>query len=752
MENNFLNELNEEQKQALLATEGAVLVTAGAGSGKTRLLTHRIYYLIKEKQIPQQNILAITFTNKASKEMKERVQNLIGGECKIWISTIHSMCATILRQYIHKLELPITNHFSIYASDDSQKAIRQVVERLKDKCDAEDFGKQLSFHISNMKNKDINLQNYQNEISYFSNAEAIIEGINYYQNILQSNNAMDFDDLLCYTKKLLTECEDVRDYFQNQFRYVLVDEFQDTNIVQYNIIKLLVGHYKNIFVVGDEDQCIYGWRGANIDNIKNFINEYEDCKVFKLEQNYRCTKKILSLANKLIEKNTERIPKTLYTQNQEGKAVIFRSFDSEKDEAEFVARTIYKLHNEGVEYKDISVLMRINALSHNFEEKFMLYNIPYIVYGGFKFYDRVEVKEMIAYLRFITNPNDSISFEKVINFPKRGIGETTINKIKSIMEFQAVSLQEILQNIDNYSEFNASTKLKISNFYKQIQECIEYSKQVKVSETLDFIYKNMGIKEFYKEKNEECINRNLNIQNLIATSQEMEETTIDFDIEKFLQTVTLVSDIDAGESQNNSVILATIHSVKGLEFDNVFIVGLEQKIFPIIRDEKFDEEERRLMYVALTRAKEQLYITNCKRRFMYGKTEDMIASVFLKDLGFVTEQTFDAYSNVIKVKKYGIRNYSEEYEDSLQDRTLDIKNYTAKKPLSELNASKFGGIKSQSKLSNKFNIGDKVNHANYGEGIIKQINGCGDNQMLIVEFDVVGTKTLLAQFAPLTKI
>ena len=755
MENFFNIELNEEQKNAMLATEGAVLVTAGAGSGKTRLLTQRILYLIKEKNIAQENILAITFTNKASKEMKERVEKLLGGTCSVWISTIHSMCATILRYNIAKLGTNLDSHFSIYGPDDSHKVIKQILNKDKQEKEDDDGSiKQIDYHLSNMKNKDIPLEQYAKEIEGLSNAENIISCIQEYQNILISNNALDFDDLLVYTKRLLAEIDDVREYYQKRFKYILVDEFQDTNIVQYNIIKLLAGYHKNIFVVGDEDQCIYGWRGANIENIKNFIQDYEDCQVFKLEKNYRSTKNILKLANQLIEKNTERIPKTLYTDNEEGRPVIFRTFNSDKDEAEYVARCIYTLHQQGIEYKDMAVLMRLNALSRNFEEKLMLYNIPYSVYGGFKFYDRAEIKIMLSYLRFISNTNDMVSLEKIINFPKRGIGDTTVNKIANIFLVNAdLNLIDILKNIDSYSEFNASSKLKIKDFYNLISSCIDYSKTSSVSETLDYIYRNSGIKELYKDKSEESINRTMNIQNLIASAQEFEESFSEADIEKYLQSVTLVSDIDASDGYSDNVTLATVHAVKGLEFKIVFVVGLEQKVFPIIRDEVLDEEERRLMYVAMTRAKEQLYLSNCTDRFMYGKTDKMTPSIFLQELGFVSKNAFEASANKIKVKNYGIKSYFDENEyDEIQDRSLDIKNFTNKKPLSELNASKYGGIRTKAESKTGFNIGDRVNHAHYGEGIVVAIEGNGSNKMVKVNFETVGIKSLLLDFAPITRI
>ena len=748
--------LNKEQQDALLAVDGAVLVTAGAGSGKTRLLTQRIYYLINDLSVPQENILAITFTNKASREMRERVEDMLDGDCKVWISTIHSMCAMMLRFHIDKLDIGINKHFTIYDSSDSSKLLRTVIknndkEEKDDNGEDDDFSKKLIFHISNMKNKDMSITEYEKEIEDLPNKKDIISAITKYQNGLIENNAVDFDDLLIYTRMLLSQVDSVRDYYQQKFKYILVDEFQDTNVVQYNIIKLLSGYHKNIFVVGDEDQCIYGWRGANIENIKNFINDYENCKIFKLEQNYRCSKNILDLANKLIQKNTERIPKTLYTENEQGNPAIFRTFNSDKDEAEFVARTIVQLHNSGIEYKDIAVLMRLNALSRNFEEKLVLYNVPYSVYGGFKFFDRAEIKAMVSYLKFVYNPNDSISFEKIINFPRRGIGETTVSKILNLVDKDS-SILDVLKNVYDYPDFNATAKAKVFSFYNLIVDIIDKSKDLQVSELIDYIFRHAGVKDFYADKTEENMNKVMNIQSLIANAQEFEQAIDEPDIEKFLQSITLVSDIDTADGSSNTVTLATVHAVKGLEFKIVFIVGLEQKVFPIIRDDTVDEEERRLMYVAITRAKENLYLTNTSNRFMYGKTEDMVPSTFLQELGFVTKNNFDALNNKIKVKNYGIRNYSEEYEDNLPDRTLDIKNFSSKKPLSELNSSKNGFRKEKVAEKKGFEVGKKVNHARYGIGTIVSISGSGSSKVVNVEFESLGIKSLLLDFAPLTLI
>ena len=761
MENKVKIELNEAQKNALLQTEGAVLVTAGAGSGKTRLLTQRIYHLITEKNVPQENILAITFTNKASLEMKERVKTMLNGECRVWISTIHSMCATILRSNIQRLHITgINNHFTIFGSDDSAKIIKDVIKDIQTQSD-EDEGitKQISYHLSNMKNKDIDLVKYREDLEQFSSGKVIAKVIEEYQNRLASNNALDFDDLLVYTRRLLSIDDGVRAFYQDKFKYILVDEFQDTNIVQYNIIKLLAGRYKNIFVVGDEDQCIYGWRGANIANIKNFIKDYEDCKVFKLEQNYRCTKNILKLANNLIKNNKERIEKTLYTENNEGNPACFRTFNKDKDEAEFVARTIYTLHNEkGVDYNDIAVLMRLNALSRNFEDKFMNYNIPYVIYGGFKFFDRLEVKTMLSYLRFVYNPSDSLSMEKIINYPKRGIGDVTVEKLIAIQKETKQSLMQILANINIYLEFNTGTKFKLLEFYQIIKNIQDNVNTLSISELLNFIYRESRLRSLYfEEKTEENQNRDMNVNNLIEMAEEFEKNTQDATIEKFLESVALVSDVDTTNDSSSIVKIATVHAVKGLEFKYVFIVGLEQKVFPIIREDTVEEEERRLLYVAITRAKEMLYLTNCSRRWMYNRDEDMTPSIFLKELGFVTASAFDARNNRIKIKTYGMSSYCEDYDQLNENNdSITYNSFKSKRPLSELNGSKvtFKGdnvVENKKQTKQGFTVGKRVNHSHYGEGVIVDVKGSGNSTMVDVAFSV-GVKSLLLEFAPLNLI
>lgn len=748
-------ELNNEQMQAMLATEGPVLVTAGAGSGKTRLLTQRIAYLIEEKKVDGYNIIAITFTNKAAKEMKDRIDKIVGSNSFVWISTIHSMCVTILRRDIEKLNPNYNGNFTIYTPDDTNKVLKKAMvdvfgeEKAKDKD--EKFLKNVQYHMDIIKNANYSYSTYLELNKIINDIEDYVKVIKRYQEILEDSNALDFDDLLTFTENLLKKNEEVRNYYSNRFRYILVDEFQDTNVVQYNIIKLLAKNHKNIFVVGDEDQCIYGWRGANIKNINNFIKDFENCKVFKLEQNYRSTQNILDIANKLISNNHERIEKSLKA-NQDSKGlIIYRSFDSDKREAEYVAQTIYSLHQKGVRYNEMAILMRLNALSRNFEEKLLAYNIPYVVFGGFKFFDRLEVKNAVAYLKFIANPNDYSSFARIINFPKRGIGEVTVDKIVLSARDYNLTLFEMCENIDMVSSITSTTRQKIKDFIESVNEIKQSIDENGISEGISFLIKRAGFKDLYREKSEENRNRLLNLDSLVESAQEFEDNTTNHTLTAYLENITLVSDADT-ETSDEQVTIASVHAVKGLEFKTVFIVGTEQKNFPIVRDDIVDEEERRLMYVAVTRAKEYLYLTNSTCRYMYGHYDYLKPSVFLKEMGFITENSYDSIENSPKTNTYGIKTsfYEDDYEDYRKEKPSFVKK-GGNKTLQELNKSRFY-IPDKKESKSGFDVGNRVNHSHYGQGTIIAVAGEGAGKIVTVQFDVVGKKELLLDFAPLTLI
>ena len=732
----ILQNLNDEQQKALLQTEGAVLVVAGAGSGKTRLLTHRIAYLIKEKHVSPYNILAITFTNKASKEMKERCDQIVGQEGNVWISTFHSMCARILRKEIEALG-DYTNNFTIYSDQDSDKVFKNIFSNLK--IDKDETKKSIMFHISNLKNNNLSIQEYEKLYSYLSNFDYIKKTYLMYENELKKVNALDFNDLLNKTYELFVKCPNVLEKYQERFKYILVDEFQDTNKIQYDLVKLLAGKYKNIFVVGDEDQCIYTWRGANYNNIFDFQNDFENVKVFKLEQNYRSTKNILNLANELIKKNKSRIDKNLWTDKSEGKKPEVRLVYDEREEAEIVAREIVDLvQNEGYSYSDFAVLVRLNALTLPFEEKFLTYNISHRIYGGFKFYERAEIKNLISYLRLFLNPRDDISFLRIINFPKRGIGDSAIKTLTTIASENELSLMNLVLQSEKF-ELGALTK-KLENFKKIYISLLSSYEDLTLSNFVEKVIKDFDIKSAYASGSEEDLERQLNINTFISAVQEFEKNNPGGTLLDFLESVTLVSDIDTMDSENNAVTIATIHSVKGLEFRYVFIVGLEEKIFPISRAYGKDEdmeEERRLMYVAITRAKENLMLTRCRTRFLYGRREYEIDSRFLKELGLSGQEKMSP--QLSPEQKFQKVYYSEALNVAEKPETKYSYNPFAQKTKYE------EYIEKTDKTVKNYNEGQIVSHPKFGTGKVLK----SDEMFVEIEFEKLGIKTLVKEIAPL---
>jgi DNA helicase-2/ATP-dependent DNA helicase PcrA len=634
MESEILSGLNEEQKRALLETEGAILVTAGAGSGKTRLLTHRISYLIKEKDVDPYNILAITFTNKAAKEMKERCEKLVEGGDRIWISTFHSMCARILRYDIENLP-EYTKNFTIYSDQDSDKIYKKIFEEYK--IEKDDLKKNIIFNISNLKNNNMTIGEYEKIYSYLPNFDLMKKVYLNYEKELKKANALDFNDLLNKTYELLTTCPTILEKYAQRFKYILVDEFQDTNKIQYDLVKLLAGKHKNLFVVGDEDQCIYTWRGANFGNIFDFQKEFPNVKVFKLERNYRSTSEILNLANKLIKNNKSRLEKKLWTENGSGVKPEARLVYDEREEAEIVSREIYDLvKNGGFKYSDFAVLVRLNALTFPFEEKFLSYNIPHKIYGGFKFYERVEIKNIISYLRIFINPRDEASLLRIINFPRRGIGDSALNTIREIADLNNISMLDVVLKAEELG-LTGSLANKLIDFKRKYIKLMSEFELESLYDFVNSVIKTFDIKSAYSSKSEEDLDKNLNIDTFISSVRDFSEKNPTGVLADFLESVTLVSDIDTMDNSDNFVSVATIHAVKGLEFRYVFVVGLEEGIFPIsrARDKEDDmEEERRLMYVAITRAKERLMLSRCKTRYLYNRKEYQVDSRFLKELDY----------------------------------------------------------------------------------------------------------------------
>ena len=704
-----LNSLNEEQMRPLKQTDGAVLVTAGAGSGKTRLLTHRIVYIMENGTSPY-NILAITFTNKATNEMRERISKMTEGAESIWISTFHSMCAKILRHDIDKIGY--TRDFSIYSESDSDKVKKQVLESLN--LDDEDNKKALSRHLSNWKNGVLSLDEYaQNEED--EDFENILKAMREYELTLKENNALDFDDLLIKTYQLFKKNPDVLFHYANRFQYVLVDEFQDTNVVQYELLKQLTSVHKNIFAVGDEDQCIYSWRGANFKNIFNFKKDFQDVKVFKLERNYRSTQGILDIANNLIKNNTTRLEKKLWTEKKEGEnPVLYTAYD-ERDEANFVAKTIFDLQSRGYNLDDFAILMRANALSRSFEEALLSYNIAHKIYGGFKFFERQEIKNILAYLRLFTNPKDDVSVERIINFPKRGVGDGGLLRIKTLANGKRL-LETILSE-----DFKEETAV-----YKKLQLFIDTFNNLKclqqsfgLTDFVKEVIKCFDIRSAFNPKIDEDFNKLMNIDSFISSVSEFEKQNEGATLSDYLESVTLISDIDnIGEA--GSVTIATIHAVKGLEFKVVFVVGCEEGIFPGARSLGSNadlEEERRLMYVAVTRAEERVYLTYCSKRYIYGQTRFETPSRFIRELGLVKKK------KEIETQKPAYASFS-------------IPSFFKKE-----------NIEQPKKDFSIYKIGQMVSHPKFGEGRILDISA--DGLVGDIDFEGFGKKSLMLDLAPL---
>ena len=736
-----INDLNSEQQVALENTEGAVLVTAGAGSGKTRLLTYRIAYLIAKKQVAPYNILAITFTNKDSKEMLTRLANMVQDSDKIWVSTFHAMCCKILRKNIVALQNKINlkreteyrkgfdSNFSIYTDIDKDRTLKEVCAKLN--ITDEKIISKAEWHISNAKNNNLKPLEYQRLYQYTQDIDLYMKIYSAYQVELENNNALDFDDLLTKTYELFVTCPDVLDYYQNKFQYIHVDEFQDTNTVQYEIVKLLAEKNGNIFVVGDEDQCIYGWRGANISNILDFKKDFPNCKVYKLERNYRSTKQILTSANTLIKNNKTRNEKILWTSNEEGVRVEHYQAQDETGEAEYVATAIYNLVKlNGYRYSDIAILMRLNALTRPFEEKFLNYNIPHKIFGGYKFYERIEIKNILAYMRILVNPQDSAALYRVINFPKRGIGQATIDELSKQAEYNSVSPLTLLLNNEEYMlSDNISKKFDIfKNIYLSLKQAYEKLPPV---EFVNQLIKDTKIKESYNPKVEEELSKLMNIDAFVQTIQEYFEQNPTHHIEDYLQTVTLVSDIDNYDQNNDCVTIATVHAVKGLEFKVVFIVGLEEKIFPLSRASSQDdmEEERRLMYVAITRAEQRLYLTHCRTRFLYGKRDYMLDSRFLKEMGILKDSTATMTINN-DGENYNFSSYGANRTSfSLPKTTITKNNNLA-----------------------EYKVGAQVLHTKFGIGTITNIDELNSTKCITIDFKDFGSKTLSVEYAPIKVI
>lgn len=729
--------LNDMQREAVFYTEGPLLLLAGAGSGKTRVLTHRIVYLIEEAGVNPWNIMAITFTNKAAGEMRERVDSLVGfGSESIWVSTFHSTCVRILRRYIDRLGY--ASNFTIYDSDDQKTLMKDVCKRLN--IDTKVYKeKALLSAISSAKDELISPQEYElNNMGDFGKKK-FVEAYKEYQKQLRSNNALDFDDLIVKTVELFQNCSDVLDYYQERFKYIMVDEYQDTNTAQFKLISLLAGKYQNLCVVGDDDQSIYKFRGANIGNILNFEKVFLNARMIKLEQNYRSTQNILNAANDVIKNNIGRKPKTLWTDNEEGDLLNYQQFMTAYEEAEYIVGDIGKNVRDGkYEYKDCAILYRTNAQSRLFEEKFLLSNIPYKIIGGVNFYARKEIKDLLAYLKTVDNARDDIAVKRIINVPKRGIGATTLTKIQDHALDHDLSFYDALKDTENIGTLGRSA-VKIQPFVTFIQTIRSKLEYLSVHEILSEIIEGTGyVKELEAEDTDEARARIENIDELVTKAVSYEEDAESPSLSGFLEEVALVADIDNLNEESNHVVLMTLHSAKGLEFPNVYLGGMEDGIFPsymtITSDDPTEiEEERRLCYVGITRAKERLTLTSAKQRMIRGETQFNKVSRFIKEipreLVEIGNEIQEKVKDVPKPTSYA------QAKNAFQTKAFEPKQFRVIKA----SALDYG-------------VGDTVKHIKFGVGIVEGIVEGGKDYEVTVNFDKAGVKKMFAAFAKLKKI
>ena len=735
--------LNAEQREAVFHTEGPLLILAGAGSGKTRVLTHRIAYLIEEKGINPWNILAITFTNKAAGEMRERVDDFVGfGSESIWVSTFHSTCVRILRRHIDRLGYD--NNFTIYDSDDQKTLMKDVCKLLQ--IDTKTYRERTILSaISSAKDEMVTPEEYElNAYGDFSKKK-IAEAYKEYERQLKANNALDFDDLLVKTVQLFQTQPEILEYYQDRFRYIMVDEYQDTNTVQFKLISLLAAKYKNLCVVGDDDQSIYKFRGANIQNILSFEKEFEDTKVIKLEQNYRSTSTILDAANAVIKNNVGRKAKSLWTENGEGEKIQFRQFDTAYDEAEYIVGDIReRVDNGKAAYCDHAVLYRTNAQSRLFEEKMITANIPYKIVGGVNFYARKEIKDLLAYLKTIDNGKDDLAVRRIINVPKRGIGLTTVNRITEAAQQRGISFYEALCSADLVPGLGRSIS-KLESFAAMIEYFRKEAEHLSITELMEEILTETGyVEELKAEGEEEAEARLQNIDeflNKIAAYEESCEEELPT-LSGFLEEVALVADIDSLDEESDYVVLMTLHSAKGLEFPYVYLAGMEDGIFPsymtITADDPTEiEEERRLCYVGITRAKKELAMTCARRRMIRGETQYNKMSRFLKE---VPPQLLSTGKIVEK----------EELELPKQNSYVQAKQSFQAKPFMISKPVQQFGVKSGEGLS--YGVGDRVRHMKFGEGTVTAITEGGRDYEVSVDFDSAGTKKMFASFAKLQKV
>ena len=731
-----INTLNDKQKEALLATKGPLLILAGAGSGKTKVVTSKIAYLIEELQVPSWKILAITFTNKAANEMRDRVSKLIDEDISsMWIGTFHSICVRILRKNIDKIGY--SSSFTIYDRDDQITVVKEAIGELG--LDRDIYKpRSIVNDISNIKSEGLSPKEYidLNKTNFFKENLGKIYEI--YEKKLVSNNALDFDDLLIKTVDILRDYEDVRDFYRSKFEYIFVDEYQDTNKIQYEFIKLVAGNEPNLTVVGDNDQSIYKWRGADINNILNFHKDFPGAKIVKLEQNYRSTQKILEVANKVIENNRTRIEKNLWTSRNEGKPVVYREFPHSNEEEYGVINKIIGLHYKGEEFKDMAILYRTNAQSRGFEEALVRESIPYKIVGGLKFYDRMEVKDILAYLRAINNTDDNVSLSRIINRPKRGIGDTSLADLLDYADKNGISLYDLVTNIDKFEDLNIRARKNVRDFGSILKILKDRSEKLSIGKLFEEVLYESGYVEDLKSQNTiEAKTRLENIEELHSNIMEYDREGVE--LAEYLNTLSLLSDVDK-TAEENGVNLMTMHAAKGLEFSTVFLVGFEEGLFPSnrsIESEDEVEEERRLCYVGVTRACNNLFISSSRTRSMYGKLTPAKRSRFIHEMGETIEIIEDKSRELLE-----IRDYNEGNKSSVNRKT------------------KFFGIEKKTEASKgldqatdkNISVGDKVKHKIFGKGMVVQKKEKNGDYEVVISFDKKGLKRLMLSVAPIKLI
>ena len=761
----LLEGMNERQKEAVQHTQGPLLIMAGAGSGKTRVLTHRMAYILAEEEVHPWNILAITFTNKAAREMKERVSQLVGSQAEdMWVSTFHSMCVRILRRDIELLGYQ--RSFTICDPSEQQTAMKRILKKLDIDSEKYDYRMILN-RISQAKNDLEDVEEFNKK--YTGYVEQIIgKCYREYQKELAKSMTLDFDDLIMLTVQLFQKYPETLQYYQQKFQYIHVDEYQDTNHAQYRLVTMLAKKFKNICVVGDADQSIYGWRGADMSNILEFEKDYQNAKVVLLEQNYRSTKTILQAANHVIENNVNRKVKKLWTENEEGQPITYYRAQSEQDEGCYVLSQIQSLLRDGYHYDDFAILYRTNAQSRVMEENLLKSNIPFRLVGGQRFFERLEIKDLLAYLRLIVNPQDDLSFRRIVNSPKRGVGATSLEKLSNFASMHQFSLLEASSQTA-ISPLSGKAAKSLEKFAEMIEDLRKMQEFLSISEFVEQVIEKTGyLAALEQQHTMEADARIENIQEFISVAKQFEQDRLEEELEdspllQFLTDLSLVSDADSDDGDGRMVTLMTLHAAKGLEFPVVFIIGLEEGIFPSLRSmmENGDdvEEERRLAYVGITRAEQKLFLTNAYSRLLYGRTQTNRPSRFIVEIG---EELFDSkqqqsYSHTSRESSSFVSKNSS--SGSLFDKYRAKSQATAYQPKavqpSSIQPSVVRQVRKQTVAANDgavWKVGDKVMHKKWNVGTVVKVTGEGTNQEIDVAFAGMGIKRLLASFAPIERI